>query len=118
MRGSLKRVALAVGITVMMVLPQVAGGPMHSVKASSNITVVGFDNVALARATNPPLTTISGFSVRHGFLAARLLLDVLQGSRNLPLGRQITLRTRLVVRDSTGPPPRQTCAPLCRGQSL
>lgn len=75
-------------------------------RVPQDMSVVGFDDVAFARAMNPPLTTVRLSSYRHGLVTARLLLRLLaeDADRNAP-GEQTVLPTRLIVRDSTAPSP-------------
>ena len=73
-------------------------------RVPQDMSVVGTDDVAIARSMNPPLTTLRTFAVRSGIITARLLLDLLQDTR-LHASQQITLATRLVVRGSTAEPP-------------
>ena len=65
------------------------------------VSLVGFDDHEMAVAGD--LTTIAQPVHRQGELAARLLLEVLDGG-NPPTG-DVVLPTRLVVRGTTGPPP-------------
>lgn len=69
----------------------------------SQLSVVGFDDVDLARFADPALTTIHQPIARKGEQAVELLLGILEG-RVEPNQHQI-LATRLVVRASTGPAP-------------
>lgn len=65
-----------------------------------DISVVGFDDIATARYTNPALTTIRQPMEQLGACAVRLLLDILSGAVTRPTIE--TLPYELVVRDSTG----------------
>jgi DNA-binding LacI/PurR family transcriptional regulator len=67
--------------------------------APADLSVVGFDDAVTASATTPPLTTVHQPLVTKGEAAARLLLD------GAPI-TDLVLPTELVVRGSTGPPPR------------
>jgi LacI family transcriptional regulator len=67
--------------------------------APADLSVVGFDDTATASATTPPLTTVHQPLVTKGETAARLLLD------GAPI-TDLVLPTELIVRGSTGPPPR------------
>ena len=66
-----------------------------------DLSVVGFDDVPEAARSNPPLTTVHQDHVEKGLLAGRLLVARLGGEE--PEAPN-TLRTRLVVRESTAPP--------------
>ena len=65
------------------------------------MSLVGFDDHEMAPAGD--LTTIAQPVHQQGELAARLLLDVLEGGDPPP--GDVVLPTRLVVRGTTGPPP-------------
>ena len=65
------------------------------------MSLVGFDDHEMAPAGD--LTTIAQPVHQQGELAARLLLDVLDGGDPPP--GDVVLPTRLVVRGTTGPPP-------------
>ena len=72
-----------------------------------DLSVVGFDDLPIARFSDPPLTTVHQPGRRKGEEAARLLLDEL-GSRPGSPAQHRMLRTRLVVRRSTAAPPSGT----------
>lgn len=71
------------------------------VAVPQELSVVGFDDIAEAAGSSPPLTTVSQPLFRMGQEAARIALLQLAGHRGRPRG----LATELVVRGSTGPPP-------------
>jgi DNA-binding LacI/PurR family transcriptional regulator len=70
----------------------------------ADLSVVGFDDVPLARLRDPPLTTVSQPSERKGELAARALLAALDPDAQ-PQPRATILPTELVVRGTTAAPP-------------
>jgi LacI family transcriptional regulator/LacI family repressor for deo operon, udp, cdd, tsx, nupC, and nupG len=70
------------------------------------LSVVGYDDVELARYVTPPLTTIHQPKLRMGMIAMQMLLDILDGQ---PVQDQF-LPVDLVVRASTGPAPAGTLA--------
>jgi LacI family repressor for deo operon, udp, cdd, tsx, nupC, and nupG len=63
------------------------------------VSVIGFDDIALAAYATPPLTTIAQPKYKMGQLAVRMLLDLL--SRQEPV-RNVMLQGELVVRGSCG----------------
>ena len=69
-----------------------------------DVSVVGFDNIPESALIEPPLTTIDQSIQEMGRRAVELLIAVIEGETGLT--QQITLPTRLVVRQSTGVPPR------------
>jgi LacI family transcriptional regulator len=64
-----------------------------------DMAVVGFDDIALASYTHPPLTTIAQPRHRMGELAAELLINRIRDGQHPP--RRHLLDTRLVVRQSS-----------------
>ena len=86
-----------------------AVGALRAVRAlqlrvPTDISVMGFDDILLAAYLDPPLTTVRQPTGELGEQAVRLLLDILAGG---VLPRVVTVHGELVVRDSTGRPPRQ-----------
>jgi LacI family transcriptional regulator len=69
------------------------------VAVPGELAVVGFDDIPIARLTNPPLTTVAQFQYRLGRRAAELLLERLAGTAP-PQGRSEELPYTLVVRGS------------------
>jgi LacI family xylobiose transport system transcriptional regulator len=67
-----------------------------------DLSVVGFDDIAVARWCAPPLTTVRQPFVEMGEAAAQILLSLVAG--NPPAQSRIELGTTLIVRDSTAPP--------------
>ena len=65
-----------------------------------DLSVVGFDDIPRATTWEPQLTTIRQPLVDKGRLAARLLLDAIDGAGPT----RLDLPVELVVRQSTGPP--------------
>jgi len=65
-------------------------------------SVVGFDDLDLARYYNPPLTTVRQPTHQLGQRAIRMLLDLIQGRDDL---QPEILPAELVVRETTGPAP-------------
>jgi DNA-binding LacI/PurR family transcriptional regulator len=63
--------------------------------------VVGFDDIELARYSNPPLTTIAQDKTEIGAQAVRRLVERI-GQKDTPYQRAV-LPTRLVARESTAP---------------
>ncbi len=77
----------------------------HGLRVPEDVSVVGFDDIDMSQHTNPPLTTVHQPIRRKGESAVRLLLSVVERRDLRPA--QLRLETRLIVRGSTGPVPRQ-----------
>jgi LacI family transcriptional regulator len=69
-----------------------------------DVSVVGFDNIPESALIEPPLTTIDQSIQEMGRRAVELLIAVVEGETGP--NQQVTLPTRLIVRQSTGVPPR------------
>lgn len=67
----------------------------------SDISIVGFDDLDIARYQTPPLTTVHQNASLMGAEAARRLLTLIEGEENDDILTLIP--TKLVVRDSTAP---------------
>ncbi|MBA2721018.1 MAG: LacI family DNA-binding transcriptional regulator [Chloroflexi bacterium] len=67
-----------------------------------DISVVGFDDLPVARWVSPPLTTIRQPLVEMAVTAAELALSMARGET--PAQPRVELTTELVIRESTAPP--------------
>ncbi len=68
-----------------------------------DISVVGFDDIPVAVYYYPSLTTLRQPLVAMGELAARTLVERIEGKKDSPA--EIAVEGELVVRESTGPAP-------------
>jgi LacI family transcriptional regulator len=69
-----------------------------------DVSLVGFDDFNLATFTDPQITVVAQPIAEIGPLAARLLLDRLDGRKGAP--RHTRFPTRLVIRGSVSRPKR------------
>lgn len=69
-----------------------------------DISLVSFDDTAVARLIDPPLTSVRQPIARMGRLAVEMLLAGLGDAAPAPGALRRVLRPRLVVRQSTAPP--------------
>ena len=82
-------------------------GVMHcayerGIRIPDELSVIGFDDIRLAQYVLPALTTVQMSQMELGNLAFRALLSDVQRETPAPKGTEYTLRTNLVLRDSTG----------------
>jgi LacI family transcriptional regulator len=71
----------------------------RGLRIPQNLSVVGFDDLPVARWASPPLTTVRQPLSEMGRTAAQMLSDLIEG---LPLrSNRIELSTELIVREST-----------------
>lgn len=71
-------------------------------RVPEDVSVVGFDDIQNAAFYNPRLTTVRQPLREMGQIAARVLLDTLDGKPPAD-GSFVVLEPQLIVRDSTGP---------------
>lgn len=73
------------------------------VECPRDISVIGFDDIAVAKYFAPPLTTMRQPREDIGRVSTRTLIDIIEGV--IPPGEpvHVTLRAELVVRESTRP---------------
>ena len=65
-----------------------------------DLAVIGFDDISWACSADPPLTSVSVPTVEMGRLAARMLLDRIEGT--ITADARTTVATRLIIRKSCG----------------
>ena len=75
----------------------------HGLKVPDDISVIGFDDIAMSEYTQPPLTTVRLPRAQ----IAKLAFRALHGSRNAATtkGAEYRIEPELVPRKSTGPVP-------------
>ncbi len=84
----------------MMALGVLEAIRTHGLQVPQHISVVGFDDIAVAAHTNPPLTTVAQPKYKLGQLAVRTLLQM-QQQQTAPAEGYILLESPLIVREST-----------------
>ncbi|HEX6524676.1 MAG TPA: LacI family DNA-binding transcriptional regulator [Streptosporangiaceae bacterium] len=74
----------------------------RGLRVPQDLSVVGFDDLPVARWVSPPLTTVCQPLADMGAAAANMLGDLIEG---VPLrSNRMELSTQLIVRESTAPP--------------
>jgi LacI family xylobiose transport system transcriptional regulator len=73
------------------------------VRIPDQLSVVGYDDLPVARWVGPPLTTVHQPLAEMAEMAARVVIGMSRGAA--PVTRRLDLATSLVVRQSTAPPP-------------
>jgi len=74
----------------------------RGLRVPQDLSIVGFDDLPVARWVSPPLTTVRQPLAEMGRAAAQMLDDLIDG---LPLRtNRVELSTELIVRESTAPP--------------
>jgi DNA-binding LacI/PurR family transcriptional regulator len=95
----------------------VAFGALRAIREAGrrvpdDVSIVGFDDVPLARHFDPPLTTVRLPARDLGAAAGRALIDRMAGR---PVSDRTLLPTELVVRESTGSPLRGIASGSVKG---
>ena len=78
-----------------------AAAAARGLRVPADLSVTGFDDIDLAQATSPLLTTVRQPLAEMGRMAVSLLIRLLEGHQ--VEARHVELATDLVVRASTGP---------------
>lgn len=73
----------------------------RGIKVPDELSVVGFDDVPIARFTIPPLTSVRISGARIGRLAFEALMAALQRQRSSEVATEYVVSTELVLRGST-----------------
>lgn len=76
----------------------------NGVRIPQDVSVVGFDDLAMSEILSPPLSTVRVFKARLAALAVQRLVE--RVSSPPPETVSIRVKTEFVVRDSTAPPQR------------
>lgn len=69
-----------------------------------DVSLVGFDNIATAARTYPPLTTVDGMMQEIGRTAFGVLQEMIETGETSFKDRKKVVPTKLIVRDSCAPP--------------
>jgi LacI family transcriptional regulator len=85
----------------LMAFGAISAAAAAGLSLPKDLSLIGFDDIALACHSNPPLTTVAQPKHRMGTLAARLLLERI-GDRERAHQREI-LQPELCLRQSTAP---------------
>jgi len=80
-----------------------AAATARGLRVPADLSVTGFDDIDLAQATSPMLTTVRQPLAEMGRMAVSLLIRLLEGHQ--VEARHVELATDLIIRASTGPVP-------------
>jgi LacI family transcriptional regulator len=97
-----ERVTAVVAYNDLMAIGLIEGLDERGVVVPNEVSVVGIDDIALSRRFRPKLTTVANPTSAAGRAAVDMLLRH-GDDRNATA--QVTLKTELIIRDSTAPPP-------------
>ncbi len=91
-------VTAVLAMTDIQALGVIAEARRRGIRVPEDLSVVGFDDIAEAATSSPPLTTVAHPMAEKGRTAARLLFEEV-------VGKHVVLPVKLIVRGSTAPPP-------------
>ncbi|MDH7638347.1 LacI family DNA-binding transcriptional regulator [Sphingomonas oryzagri] len=86
-----------------MAIGALAAARSAGIACPHTISIVGFDDIQMARYVDPPLATVRQPMAEIGRRTVELLLDILNDRQDTPVSA--TLPHQLVVRESLGPGP-------------
>jgi LacI family transcriptional regulator len=98
------RPTAVVCVNDVLALGVLRGLNRRGLRVPQDISVVGYDDVPFAAALSPPLSTVQQWPYRLGETAARLMLEADRDGHE-DAERHVVFEPKLVVRDSTAPPP-------------
>jgi LacI family transcriptional regulator len=98
-----RRPTALIGFNDNAAVGALAAAADRGLRIPADLSIAGFDDIDLAQATRPMLTTVRQPLPEMGRMAVSLLIRLLEQQRLDAL--HIELATELVVRGSTGPPP-------------
>lgn len=90
-----------VAMNDLMAVQALRAAHLLDLRVPADLSIVGFDDMEIARHAEVPLTTVSQNTFMLGQRAAQMLIERIEGDTSGP--RLEVLPTRLVVRASTGP---------------
>ena len=77
----------------------------QGLRVPDDVSLVGFDDIEFCQYTAPPLTTVRQDRAAMGSGAVQRLVAMVEGKEEVS---PLIVPTQLVVRQSTGPPPKET----------
>lgn len=89
----------------MMAIGAIRGARYAGLRIPEELSICGFDDIALARAVYPALTTMAQPILEMARLATQLLMRRMKGEMEDGARQRVVLSARLVIRDSCGPWP-------------
>ncbi|HLO31543.1 MAG TPA: LacI family DNA-binding transcriptional regulator [Anaerolineales bacterium] len=91
----------------MLAIGALKGLRQHRIQVPEEFSITGFDNIVFSNYTNPPLTTFDQPKRFIGQKAAELILSLLDPTSQIHVPEQKiqVLKGKLLVRESTAPPP-------------
>jgi LacI family transcriptional regulator len=98
-----ERPTALIGFNDKTAVGALAAAAERGLRVPADLSVAGFDDIDLAQATSPRLTTVRQPLQEMGRMAVGLLVRLLERQRLEAL--HVELATELVIRESTGPVP-------------
>ncbi|HEY0497834.1 MAG TPA: substrate-binding domain-containing protein [Kutzneria sp.] len=98
-----ERPTALIGFNDKMAVGAMSAAACRGLRIPQDLSIAGFDDIDLARATRPLLTTVRQPLEEMGRMAVTLLMRLLE--RHQLEALHVELATELIIRDSTAPPP-------------
>ena len=86
----------------LMAIAGLAVAADRTVRIPEDLSIAGYDEISLSAHMSPPLATVSRDNQLWGQMAARALIDQIEGR---PVPQRILVESRVIVRGSIGPVP-------------
>lgn len=71
---------------------------LKGLRVPQDISVIGFDDIAMAGIIDPPLTTVKQPNYQMGYESSKILIGIIE--KHPPENRELVLNTKLIIRDS------------------
>ena len=80
----------------------VKAAQVMGLRIPEDISIASIDDIEMAKYMSPPLTTVHIPTAEIGSVAAKILIDRIQGGHKLPM--KISLPSKLIIRESCATP--------------
>ncbi len=84
----------------MMAISAMRAATESGLRIPEDVAIVGLDNIEISQYTSPPLSTVHIPKTEMGEMAAKVLVDQMNGDHPLPF--KLLMPHRLIVRQSSG----------------
>lgn len=71
------------------------------IEVPGQVSIIGYDNLDFSQFLTPPLTTINQTAFEMGYVAARLLLDMIEKEMDSAIVEDVVMKPELILRQST-----------------
>lgn len=71
------------------------------ISVPGQVSIIGYDNLDFSQFLTPPLTTINQAAFEMGYVAARLLLNMIEKEIDSTVIEDVVMKPELILRQST-----------------